>query len=278
MATVIALSSLVARGRVGLRASVPALERMGHEVIAFPTIILSNHFGHAHAAGSEVAPTTLESMLEALDANGWLSGIDAIMTGYLPTPAHVRFAEALAARVCELKPDVLFFCDPILGDAPKGLYVSAEVAAAVRDSLVPLATHLRPNRFELSFLAGRPVDSEADAVAAARALEVPVVLASSIPDGSDALANMLITQDAAWVGAVPRQAGVPHGTGDLLTALFAGHCMWRGDLAKSAGAALGAVAAVIAGSRGFEALQITGPGKWHEAAPIPMKPYLVAPG
>ena len=32
------------------------------------------------------------SMLEVLDANGWLAAVDAVMTGYLPTPEHVDFA------------------------------------------------------------------------------------------------------------------------------------------------------------------------------------------
>jgi pyridoxine kinase len=278
MATIIALSSLVARGKVGLRITVPALERLGHEVVALPTVLLSNHRGHRYAGGSDVDPSTLEAMVDALDANGWLATVDAILTGYLPTSAHVLFAEALIARVCEVKPDARVFCDPILGDMPKGLYVPADVAAAVRDGLVPRATHLRPNRFELSFLAGRPVDSEAEAVAAARSLEVPVVLASSIPDRDDKLANMLVTRDAAWVGTVPLETAVPSGTGDLLTALFAGHCLRGGDPARNAGAALGSVATAIAASRGFEALQITGLAKWHEAPPIALRPYLVAPG
>src|SRR5688572_27846842 len=66
MARVLALSSQVARGHVGLSAVVPALQRLGHEVWPLPTILLSNHPGHAHAAGLRVDPAALEEMVDAL--------------------------------------------------------------------------------------------------------------------------------------------------------------------------------------------------------------------
>ena len=59
MATVVAVSSFVARGTVGLRAIMPALDRMGHEAIACPTILLSNHLGHPRAAGDPEHPINL---------------------------------------------------------------------------------------------------------------------------------------------------------------------------------------------------------------------------
>ena len=46
MARILAISSQVVRGHVGLSAIVPALQRLGHEVLPIPTIILSNHPGH----------------------------------------------------------------------------------------------------------------------------------------------------------------------------------------------------------------------------------------
>lgn len=268
MATIIAVSSLVARGGVGLRAILPASARLGHEVIACPTILLSSHLGHTRTAGAAVAPETLASLIQALDDNGWLGAADAVLTGYLPSAAHVRLAADLAARVRTRRPEALVFCDPVLGDQPHGLYVPAEVAEAVRNVLVPQATHVKPNAFELSFLSGRPAGSPAEAVAAARALGVPVVLASSVPAPGGRLANVLLTADTAAAATVPFEASVPHGTGDLLTALFAAHCLSGAALREAAGAAAAGVARVLALSRDADELRLWDPSPWHAAAPL----------
>lgn len=270
MATVIAVSSFVARGTVGLRAIMPALDRMGHEAVACPTILLSNHLGHARAAGSPVAPETVAAMIDALEANGWLPGIDAVLTGYLPSPDHVRIVEALVARLRRLRPDALVVIDPVLGDDPGGLYVPQGVAEAVRDRLLPLATHVKPNRFELAFLTGRPVETIADVVAAARSLPPPVVLASSIPMPGDRLANVVVTRDRAAQCTVPRESVVPHGTGDLLSAMFLAHALDGEDPMTGTAFAAGAVAAAIALSAGADELRLAGPTAWHEAPPLPL--------
>ena len=99
MARILALSSHVAFGSVGLAAIVPALQALGHEVVALPTVVLSNHPGYRSHAGEETAPAMLDRMFESLETNGWLSGIDAVLTGYLPTPAHVEMARNAIERI-----------------------------------------------------------------------------------------------------------------------------------------------------------------------------------
>ena len=73
MARVLALSSHVAFGSVGLAAMVPALHWLGHEVIVMPTVVLSNHPGYARFAGEPIPATQIAAMLDALEANGWLN-------------------------------------------------------------------------------------------------------------------------------------------------------------------------------------------------------------
>jgi pyridoxine kinase len=123
----------------------------------------------------------------------------------------------------ELNPLIVYICDPILGDDPEGLYVDAAAAAVVRDTLVPLADILTPNRFELGWLARADVQSIEDATQAALALPCPIVAATSIPAGAEELANVLVTSGSALVSKVEKLADVPHGTGDL----FAGFLMAR---------------------------------------------------
>jgi pyridoxine kinase len=275
MATIIAVSSFVARGSVGLRAVVPALERMGHDVIACPTVLLSNHLGHAHTGGGPVSPETLSAMFEVLDENGWLSQVSAVLTGFFPSAEHVRLTEALIDRVRALRPDALIVCDPVLGDRPEGLYVPQAVAEAVRDRLMPKATHIKPNLFELAFLSGQPVEtmdfeSLDDVVQAARSLSVPVVLASSVPISGNRLANVLVTREEAGFCAVPIEAEVPHGTGDLLMALFVAQTLNdpQDDALTRAASAVAGVASVIALSRGSDELNLSGLSPWHTAPPL----------
>jgi pyridoxine kinase len=85
---------------------------------------------------------------------------------------------------------------------------------------VPRATCLAPNGFELARLSGQDVTGEASAIAAARALGLPEVLATSIPAGEGRLATLLITPDQVHRILTPVLSDVPHGTGDFLSGLY----------------------------------------------------------
>jgi len=225
MAHVLAISSQVASGHVGLSAIAPALHSLGHEVTALPTIVLSNHPGHPHCAGIRTNPADLDAMLDALEANGRLDHVDTILTGYLPTPAHVAFARRAVERTRRHSPGARYVCDPILGDDPKGLYIVEETATAIRDRLVPLADVIVPNRFELAWLSGQTVTTLDETITAARSLATPEVLATSIPCERTApapsLATVLINADTARATVAKKCTAVPHGTGDLLAGLYA---------------------------------------------------------
>lgn len=220
MGRVLAISSQVASGHVGLSAIVPALNALGHEVIALPTRLLSNHPGHPHVAGEHVLPDKLGQMLDALDANGWLGNIDAVLTGYLPNAAHVAFAVAAIARVRKACPAALVLVDPVIGDYPKGIYIEQAAAAAIRDVLLPLASIAKLNAFELEWLTGARIGCESDAAAAGAMLALRSVLVTSVPARS-MLSNVLFHRDQpAAACRVARQERVPKGTGDLLAALL----------------------------------------------------------
>lgn len=156
MARVLALSSHVGFGTVGLSVTVPALKALGHEVVALPTIVLSNHPGYPHTAGDKIPAVHLEKMLEALDANGWLRDTAAVFTGYLPTPSHVVAACSAIRLVRAGNASARIVCDPIFGDDPEGLYLDGATAAAMRQHLLPICDLATPNRFELAWLSGKP--------------------------------------------------------------------------------------------------------------------------
>lgn len=269
MATILCLSSHVARGYVGGTASRAALERLGHETWLLPTVILSNHPGHPVFAGEQVPPGRLRAMIEALEANGWLGDIDAAILGYMPTSEHAALAARMIERITAAHPDARIVCDPILGDDLRGLYVDESAAAAIRDHLLPLAHLATPNRFELEWLAGESVDGAAQARAAAYGLGPAGVLATSVPDERpDHVANLLVAGESAWRTAVPARAGAPHGTGDVMTALYLGHCLNGVGEAEALGLATAGVEAALDAGGMADELHLAGTAK-AGAAPAP---------
>lgn len=271
MARVLAISSHVAFGTVGLAAITPALQALGHEVVAVPTIVLSSHPGYKRFAGERVAPATLERIVEALEANGWLAQCHGVLTGYLPTPAHVAIAAGALTRVRVANPSALVLCDPVFGDTPGGLYLEEAAAAAIRWQLLPLCDVATPNVFELSWLAERRVEDLESAVAAAHALGRPCVLATSVPAPGDRLATLLVEAAGARAAFVPRRRTAPHGTGDLLAALYLGHALSGATPEVCLGRAVAAVEASIVASGEREELALTA-ALWRDTPASPTVP------
>ena len=91
MARVLALSSHVAFGSVGLAAMVPALHWLGHEVIvAADGRAVEPPRLCAFCRRADPARRSSTAMLDALEANGWLNGTEAVISGYLPSPGACR--------------------------------------------------------------------------------------------------------------------------------------------------------------------------------------------
>lgn len=212
---ILSISSQVVWGPVGNTAAVPALQAKGHEVLALPTITLSNHPGHGAPAGFRTQAEDMARMFAALEALGALHHLDAMLTGYFASAGQVQEVAALLDRIAVPH----FLVDPVMGDHGR-LYIPQEVAEAIRDHLLPRADTLTPNAFELAWLSGREVNDEASAIAAARTLGPAEVLATSIPAGEDRLATLLVTRDHVHRVVTPRLAHVPHGTGDFLSGLY----------------------------------------------------------
>ena len=160
----------------------------------------------------------------------------------------------------------------MLGDDPDGLYVPEDAAVAIRDELAPLADMLLPNRFELAWLSRQTVDDVPSAIEAARELAARSVLATSIPAEPSRLANLLIVSGDAAQCVVDARRGVPHGTGDLLSALFLGHRLNGGRGSAHLGAAVAGVEAAIDASQGLADLRlIASQERWSNPVPLPVE-------
>ncbi len=217
---VIVISSHVIRGSVGNRAAVFALETLGYPVWAVPTVILPWHPGHGPSTRITVSEGDFNSLIDDLIRAPWTGEVRAVLSGYLGAAYQAEGVARLVGALREKNPDLFYACDPVMGDAG-GLYVPEATAIAMRDRLLPLASLATPNRFELSWLCGVPLETNAAILEAALSLGPPRMLVSSaIPMMHGSTGNLYLSGNHALLAEHRLIDNPPKGTGDLLAALF----------------------------------------------------------
>jgi len=239
---ILSIQSEVVHGHVGNAVARFALQRLGHEVWSLPTVLLSSHAGYATVAGEALSADLLRRLVGGLDANGWLAQCDAVLSGYL---GHVEQAGVVADAVRRVKaanPKALYCLDPVFGDAGRA-YAKPGVAEAMARELLPLADIVTPNAFELGSLASIPIRSADDAREAARRLGRPIV-------------TLAVEAGEAWLAATPLLENPPHGSGDLLAALFLGHRLAGRALDDALARATSAVFHILSASAGLQELAL----------------------
>lgn len=219
MPVALILSSFVAASRIGGAAQQYVLAAHRIDPVLAPTVM----FGRSPAKGAQgevTSPPVLRRMLADIEADALFGEVDLVITGHFSTSEQVEIAADLLARVrdgSQRRPVVIV--DPIMGDAPKGLYVRPEVADAVAARLIPLADWITPNTWELARLSGREVTDAQSAAAAVRSLGRPA-LVTSVPAGKGEIGLLLADGHTATLFAHARAPQAPNGTGDLVTASF----------------------------------------------------------
>lgn len=250
---VLSIQSEVVRGHVGNSAARFALQRVGVDVWAVPTVLLSNHPGHGKVRGETMAAARIDDLVAGLEAHGWLSGCDAVLSGYLGAPEQARAVADAVRRVKAANSHALYLCDPVFGD-DDGAYARAGVAEAMARDLLPLADIVTPNRFELSSLTSKRIADGGDAVAAARTLSVAEVVVTSVSFPGGEIGTVAVTRAGAWATSSTRLEAVPHGSGDLLAALYLAARVQGADAAAALAQASSAVDFILRASAGRDEL------------------------
>ena len=254
---VLSISSQVAYGPVGNSASVPALQAAGFTVMQIPSITLSNHPGLGKPTGVKLPAAELEAILKSLEGLGVLDSCVGVMTGYFASADQIKVAASFIGRMKEKNTSLYVLVDPVLGDGDS-LYVSIEVADAIRDHLLPLASCITPNRFELGWLTGRTVSGKSEALKAAQSLTCGEVLATSIPLAANNLATLAFTASECAETVSPLRPSVPHGTGDFLAGLYLSARLNGYDPGEALKISSGILESAIARSLGQPFLDIIG--------------------
>jgi pyridoxine kinase len=217
---VIVISSHVVRGSVGNRAAVFALETLGYPVWALPTVILPWHPGHGRATRVTLSEGDFDALVDDVIRAPWTGEVRAVLSGYLGGDFQARAVARLVSALREKNPDMIYACDPIIGDV-SGLYVPEATAIAIRDHLLPLATLATPNRFELSWLCGASLETNAAILEAALSLGPPrMLVTSAVPMMAGSTGNLYLSGNHALLAEHRLISNPPNGTGDLLSALF----------------------------------------------------------
>lgn len=248
MPRVLSLQSFVAAGHVGNRVATFALERLGVEVLAVPSAILSNHTGHPTVTRASFGAPEVNQLLAGLEELGALRGLDAVLVGYTGSARTVAAAARAIDAAKAQSPDLIVVVDPAMGDEGRGMFVPDDVAQAVAELLVPRATVLTPNRFECLALLGRDGGESADllgAIAALRSQGPEAIVVTSAGDASE-LVEVVVADERAWSITTPRLELAVGGAGDLLAAVLTAGLSLGATLVDATVAAVDATAAVLA--------------------------------
>ena len=237
---ILSIQSWVAFGHVGNAAAVFTLQRMGFEVSAIHTVQFSNHTGYGAWTGSVFDPSSITDLLEGIAARGALAGFAAVLSGYMGSAGTVEAVLSAVARVRALNPQMLYCCDPVMGDVGRGVFVRPEIPDAMRGA-VAQSDILTPNQFELELLTGQSTATLETALGAVGALRGKmriggprIVLLTSLMRAdapSNTIETLCVTDDGAYLVNTPLIALEPprNGAGDAIAALFLGHYLTSGD-------------------------------------------------
>jgi pyridoxine kinase len=254
------LSSFVAASRIGGAAQQYVLAAHKIDPVLAPTVM----FGRTPARGGRgevTQPDVFRRMLGDIEADAIFGQVDLIITGHFSDPQQVEIAAGVIERVRHAertdawgaRPVVLV--DPVLGDAPGGLYVKYEVAQAVEERLVPQADWITPNLWELAFLTDRRIETPADVRDVVRELGRPA-LVTSAPAGPGEVGLIYVDKEEAVLFAHPRRPRAPNGTGDLVTASFGAGLIQGMDPRDAAERAARAAAEAVAAAEAWKSTEL----------------------
>src|SRR5690606_7211149 len=141
-----------------------------------------------------------------------------------------------------------YWLDPVMGDRPQGLFVADDIPALMRDRLLPRASVVAPNTFELELLTGRHVLDVPSALAAARPLlraGPALVVVPGIP-AAGALTSLAAARAGAWSVPAPRIEAPSYGAGDCFSAIALARWLESPDPARTIGLATASLHAILA--------------------------------
>lgn len=248
---ILSIQSSVSFGFAGNSVAVFTMRRAGFDIWPVFTVNFSNHTGYGAWRGPVIAPDQVAEVVRGIDERGVLERVDAVLSGYQGAPDMGRTILDSVALTRQRNPEAIYCCDPVMGDVDRGFYAAPGIPEFMRDHVVPAATIMSPNLFELEFLTDRrtsTIDEVIAATAALRARGPQVVLVTSVVGlGTEVDEMHMIAQDATatWQVTTPMIDRKFTGSGDLTTSIFLANWLRTGELGETLSATASAVYSVL---------------------------------
>lgn len=228
MSNILSLQSHVAYGYVGNCVATFVLQRMGHEVVKINTVQFSNHSGYGKIFGDVMSLEHIDTIFTGLKELKVLDNIQGVLTGYMGDKALGGVLLKWLKYIKDSNPDVIYCCDPVIGDIGRGVFVKEGVGEFFRDNAARFGDIVTPNHFELSYLMKEEVRTIEDAIKACNILHrqgAKVVLVTSLlVDGisEDIIQMLVIGKQGVFVISTPKlPMPIPvNGAGDMTAAIF----------------------------------------------------------
>lgn len=166
----LSIQSHTTHGYVGNKAATFPLQLFGFDVNCINSISLSNHPSYAGGfkIGQSLEGADLDRTIDGLKSNNLLD-YDVVVSGYTRSPELLLSIANAVAEVKNNNEDVIYVCDPVLGDNGN-FYVPKELMEIYKTKVLPLASVITPNKFEVEVLSGRTVKTFHDALEACKVL------------------------------------------------------------------------------------------------------------
>jgi len=236
---ILSIQSHVAYGHVGNSAAVFPLQRIGVEVWPVHTVQFSNHPGYGTWRGRAFSGGSIRLVVEGIEERGVLGECDGVLSGYLGSPDAGEAVVESVARVKSANPAARYCCDPVIGDADRGVFVRPRVPELIKERLLPIADVITPNQFELDYLSDRRSATLTELAAAIDALHASgprIVLVTSVATDetpADAIDTVVSDGGDRCRLRTPRLPVVANGAGDAMAALFFAHHLSTGSIAEA---------------------------------------------
>jgi len=236
---ILSIQSHVAYGHVGNSAAVFPLQRIGVEVWPVHTVQFSNHTGYGAWRGRVFNGESIRMVVQGIEERGVLGECDGVLSGYLGSPDTGEAVLDSVTRVKGANPAARYCCDPVIGDAERGVFVRRRIPEFIKERMLPIADLVTPNQFELDYLSGRRTSNLAELAAAIDALHEcgpHVVLVTSLntrETPGDCIDLVVSDGSDRCRLRVPRLPVVANGAGDLIAALFFAHHLSTGSAAEA---------------------------------------------
>lgn len=239
---VLSIQSHVAYGHVGNAAAALPLQLLGVQPVIVNTVQFSNHTGYGEFKGQVFSAAHIGDVLDGLRARGVLERCRAVLSGYLGDADSGEVILSAVAEIRRSRPDMLYLCDPVMGDVGRGIFVRPGIPEFLRRRALAAASVITPNQFEFELLFGRTLTDVADAVGAARTLlgnvddkgherdgpAAIIITSLRTPDlPATELTTLTVTAHDAWIVQTPfiEIAPLPNGMGDVFSAVLAAHLL-----------------------------------------------------